>query len=45
MSKEETDEFSDENIIRYRRQVKIAVIFYAIIEAFALAIFIYKFSR
>lgn len=45
MAKKETDEFNDENIISYRRQVKIAVIFYAIIEAFALAIFIYKFSR
>jgi hypothetical protein len=45
MAEEKTDEFDDENVISYRRQVKIAVIFYAIIEAFALAIFIYKFSR
>jgi hypothetical protein len=45
MAEEKTDEFDDKNVISYRRQVKIAVIFYAIIEAFALAIFIYKFSR
>jgi hypothetical protein len=45
MSEEKTDQFDDENVISYRRQVKIAVIFYAIIEAFALAIFIYKFPR
>lgn len=42
---EETDKFSDENAAGYRRQIKIAVIFYVIIEAFALAIFIYKFPR
>jgi hypothetical protein len=45
MSEIETDESSNESTSSYRRQVKIAVIFYAIIEAFALAIFIYKFSR
>lgn len=44
MPEEETDEFNDETSTSYRRQIKIAVIFYAIIEALALAIFMYKFT-
>jgi hypothetical protein len=44
MSKEEA-EFDDKASTSYRRQVKIAVTFYAIIEALALAILIYKFTR
>lgn len=44
MSKE-ADEFGDGTSTSYRRQIKIAVIFYASIEALALAIFMYKFTR
>jgi hypothetical protein len=45
LAKEKSAECSDETSASYRRQIKVAVIFYAVIEAIALAIFIYKFSR